>query len=196
MTPDVTEPDRTDDPRDDKTLLFDHVAGDERAFGILAARHQQRMWNVALRTTRNPEDASDALQEAMISAFRRASTFRGDAMVTTWLHRIVVNACLDRLRRNKVRRSEPLPENEDRSLRLAIEDHSEDHLEQRELRSVIADALDQINPDQRAAIVLIDMEGYSVEEAAEMLGCAPGTIKSRCSRGRARLQPLLAPLRD
>ena len=87
-----------------------HVAGDATAFGVLFARHRDRLWAVALRTTGDQEDAADALQEAMISAFRRAGSYRADAAVTTWLHRIVVNACLDRLRRRKVRLAEPLPD--------------------------------------------------------------------------------------
>ena len=76
---------------------------------------------------------------------------------------------------------------------LSVASHADD-IEVKERRAVVAEALNQINADQRAALVLVDMEGYSVEEAAEILGCAPGTIKSRCHRGRARLAPMLAPL--
>src|SRR3954447_22971100 len=97
----------------DRDLLRAHVDGDSEAFGLLFARHRDRLWAVALRTTRDPEDAADALQDAMIAAFRRADAFRGDSAVTTWLHRIVVNACLDRLRRRAVRRAEPLPDDLD-----------------------------------------------------------------------------------
>lgn len=189
------EPVSTDDPRDDHRLLADHVAGDEQAFGILVARHRTRLWAVALRTMRNPEEAADALQDAYISAFRRASSFRGEAKVTTWLHRVVVNACLDRIRRNKVRAADPLPENPDRSADFGVETR-QDPIVAKEMRADVATALRELNPDQRAALVLIDMEGYSVEEAAGILGCASGTIKSRCSRGRAKLVPLLAHLRE
>ena len=175
--------------RPDAELLQAHVNGDPEAFAILVGRHQDRMWAVALRTMRNPEDAADALQEAYISAFRRADSFRGDAQVTTWLHRIVVNACLDRLRRIKVRAADPMPDDLERSAEFATT--GGDPLEVKEQQSVVAAALAQLNPDQRAALVLVDMEGYSVEEAAQLLGCAPGTIKSRCARGRARLVPLL-----
>jgi RNA polymerase sigma-70 factor (ECF subfamily) len=175
--------------RPDAELLQAHVNGDPEAFALLVGRHQDRMWAVALRTMRNPEDAADALQEAYISAFRRADSYRGDAQVTTWLHRIVVNACLDRLRRIKVRAADPMPDDLDRSAEFATS--GGDPLEVKEQQSVVAAALAQLNPDQRAALVLVDMEGYSVEEAAQLLGCAPGTIKSRCARGRARLVPLL-----
>lgn len=183
------------DERTDADLLRAHVAGDPHAFEMLVTRHSQRLWALALRTMRNPEEAADALQDAYISAFRRADTFRGDAAVTTWLHRIVVNACLDRIRRNKVRRTDPLPEQPDRAAELGIVPEN-DELEVKERRADVASALGQINADQRAALVLVDMEGYSVEEAAQILGCAVGTVKSRCSRGRARLVPLLSHLRE
>lgn len=185
----------TDDPRNDHQLLADHVAGDELAFGILVARHRTRLWAVALRTMRNPEEAADALQDAYISAFRRASSFRGEAKVTTWLHRVVVNACLDRIRRNKVRAADPLPDNPDRSADFGVQNH-QDPMVVKEQRADVTKALMELNPDQRAALVLVDMEGYSVEEAAGILGCATGTIKSRCSRGRAKLVPLLQHLRE
>ena len=184
------------DKLDDEQLIAAHVAGDPNAFDALFQRHRDRLWAIALRTMRDPEEAADALQEAMISAFRRAASFRGDSRVTTWLHRIVVNACLDRIRRNAVRRGEPLPSDVDRDLGLASTEDITVGIEHEQVRDVVQDALGQISPDQRAALVLVDMEGYSVEEAARMLGCATGTVKSRCSRGRARLAPLLAALRE
>lgn len=183
------------DEATDQELLRAHVAGDPTAFSLLFARHRNRLWAVALRTMRDPEEAADALQEAMISAFRRAEGFRGDSAVTTWLHRIVVNACLDRIRRNAVRRAEALPEDADRELNLA-EDDETGRIEQSQTRDEVLSALGQIPADQRAALVLVDMEGYSVEEAAVMLGCPTGTVKSRCSRGRAKLVPLLRHLRE
>ena len=182
----------------DSALLQAHRDGDPDAFGVLVTRHRDRFWAVALRTTGNREDAADALQEAMISAFRRADSFRGDALVTTWLHRIVVNACLDRLRRNKVRLASPLPDDLDeyaaRGAVLTTADEADDPEAQALLgdrRTVILAALDLLPPDQKAAIVLVDLEGYPVEEVARMLECPTGTVKSRCARGRARLAVLL-----
>jgi RNA polymerase sigma-70 factor, ECF subfamily len=183
---------------DDRTLLQRHVDGDAEAFGELVRRHRSRLWAVSLRTTSDLEEAADALQDALLSAFRRAEGFRGDSAVTTWLHRIVVNACLDRARRRKVRRTEPLPENDDQAPPTRaglVEEHAE-HVDQRD--AVLA-ALRTLPPEQRAALVLVDMEGYPVADVAEMLGCAVGTVKSRCSRGRARLAlrlGMLAPGRD
>ncbi|MEU8223392.1 RNA polymerase sigma factor SigM [Kribbella sp. NPDC048915] len=178
------------DQLDDHELLRLHVAGNPDTFGYLVKRHRDRMWAVAIRTLGEPEEAADALQEAFISAFRRADSFRGDAKVTTWLHRIVVNACLDRIRRRQVRAADPLPEDEDRAAELAGPSE-DDPAEVRERRLDVLNALKQINSDQRAALVLVDMEGYSIEEAAAILDCAPGTVKSRCARGRAKLLPLL-----
>ena len=184
-------------PRGDAELLRRHVAGDVEAFGRLFARHRDRLWAVALRTTGDPEEAADALQDALISAFRHAESFRGDAAVTTWLHRVVVNASLDRLRRRRARPVQPLPDapeelsRDSRTEEVALVDPA-DLAVDRERREAVLDALATLPPEQRAALVLVDMEGYSVEETAGILQCAPGTVKSRCSRGRARLVPLLA----
>jgi RNA polymerase sigma-70 factor, ECF subfamily len=183
------------DHRTDAELLQAHVEGDPDAFAELVARHQDRMWAIALRIMRNREDAADALQDAYISAFRRAGSYRGDARVISWLHRVVVNACLDRLRALRVRETEPFPEDLDRWRRLGTT-VTKDAVEIKEQRSLVAAALGILNADQRAALVLVDMEGYSVEEAAQILGCAPGTVKSRCARGRARLLPLLSHLKQ
>jgi RNA polymerase sigma-70 factor (ECF subfamily) len=192
------------DERTDAELLAAHVAGDTDAFGLLFARHRDRLWAVALRTMGNPDDAADGLQDGLIAAYRRAASFRGDAQVTTWLHRVVVNACLDRLRAAKVRRAEALPDDLDErgdrgSLATSAPlDPADAALAEDRRRQVVA-ALNELSADQRAALVLVDMEGFSVAEVAEMLDCAEGTVKSRCSRGRARLAVLLgvlAPGRD
>ncbi len=194
----VLEPAEADFCPSDRDLLAPHVAGDATAFAALVTRHQDRMWAIALQVMRNPDDAADALQDAYVAAFRRAGSFRGDAQVTTWLHRVVVNACLDRLRKIKRRSALQLPDDLDRSDLLAVgsPEGAADRLAADHDRSVVAGALDQINPDQRAALVLVDMQGYSIDEAAQILGCAPGTVKSRCARGRAKLLPLLAALRQ
>lgn len=167
----------------DKELLARHVAGDPDAFGELFRRHRDRMWAVALRTVGDRELAADAVQEAFISAFRRADRFRGDSAVTTWLHRITVNASIDRLRREKP--TTPLPEI-DPADRHDRHDSAETALDVRAALATLPEA-------QRVALVLVDMEGLPVAEAAAILGVAEGTIKSRCSRGRAALAPLLTP---
>lgn len=169
----------------DRRLLAAHVDGDAEAFAELVRRHQDRLWAVALRTMGEREEAADALQDALVKAFRAAGSYRGDAAVTTWLHRIVVNACLDRLRRRAARPTASLAD-------VEVPD-PRDHHAGTDIRLDVTAALACLPAGQRAALVLVDMQGLSVTEAAAVLGIAPGTVKSRCSRGRAALVPLLAP---
>jgi RNA polymerase sigma-70 factor (ECF subfamily) len=181
----------TDPERSDLELLRAHAAGDAGAFEEIVRRHRDRLWAVALRTMREPEEAADALQDALISAYRAAGSFRGDSAVTTWLHRIVVNACLDRIRRRQVRSTVPLPEEGPGEVADV-----RDRVAERDTAMVIEAALGQLPAEQRAAIVLVDIEGYSVADTAAMLNVAEGTVKSRCARGRARLAILLGQLRN
>ena len=186
-----------DEPTDAE-LLAAHVAGDPDAFGRLFARHRDRLWAVALRTMGNPHDAADGLQDGLVAAYRRADSFRGEAAVTTWLHRVVVNACLDRLRAAKVRRTEALRDDLDEvggRGSVVTSGGDRDDPEQAALgderRRALLAALGMLPVEQRAALVLVDMEGYSVADVAVMLDCAEGTVKSRCARGRERLAALL-----
>ena len=187
----MTDPEQVSDA----DLLAAHVAGDPAAFEEIVRRHRDRLWAVAMRTTGDPEEASDALQDALISAYRRADQFRGDSAVTTWLHRIVVNASLDRLRRRAVRAAQPLPDDND-ALPGAVVADPVDHMDRREIQLVVTQALAELPEDQRAAVLLVDVEGWSVEDAARMLGCPEGTVKSRCFRGRAKLAKRLDFLRN
>src|SRR5580704_260229 len=175
----------------DASLLRRHADGDADAFGLLFRRHKDRLWAVALRIACDPDDAADALQDAMISAFRRASSFRGESAVTTWLHRIVVNASLDLLRRRSARsvawsgNPDDLPVAEPRQ-----------GVSSTESRLDVAAAMGLLPPPQRAALVLVDMLGYSVADASAILDVSEGTVKSRCARGRAKLLPHLSHLRS
>ena len=177
--------------RSDADLLRAHAAGDASAFEELVRRHQDRLWAVALRTTRDREEAADALQDALISAYKAAGSFRGDSAVTTWLHRIVVNACLDRMRRRQSRTTLQLPEDGPHEPA-----DTRDRVAERDTRMVVEEALGQLPAEQRAAIVLVDVEGWSVAETAAILGVPEGTVKSRCARGRARLAVMLGHLRN
>ena len=176
----------------DEELLRRHVAGDAEAFGELFRRHRDRLWAVALRTVCDPEEAADALQDAMVSAFRRAADFRGESAVTTWLHRIVVNASLDRLRR-RAARSAVAAGDEQAFEALAAQDG--DPARTSDTRLDVDAALRMLPAQQRAALVVVDMLGFSVADAAVILDISPGTVKSRCARARARLLPYLAHLR-
>lgn len=184
-------PPRDDDDALDRALLAAHAGGDRDAFATLVRRHTPRLWAVALRTLHDREEAADALQDALLSAHRAAAGFRGDARVTTWLHRVVVNACLDRARRRQVRPTVALPDHAETTIA-----DPRDAVDEAELSLDLTAALATLPEEQRLAIVLVDLQGLSVAEAAEVLGVAEGTVKSRCSRGRARLAVLLGHLRN
>jgi len=175
---------------DDAALLRAHVAGDRDAFAELVRRHRDRLWAVALRTLGDREEAADAVQDALLSAYRGADRFRGDSAVTTWLHRIVVNACLDRARRRQARPTVPMPDTESATF-VARAAGTPDL----DTAMTVRAALAQLPTEQRVALVLLDMQGYSVAEIAQILGVAEGTVKSRAARGRARLALLLGHLR-
>jgi RNA polymerase sigma-70 factor (ECF subfamily) len=201
----VTAGDTRDDPATpggvdacaptDADLLRAHVDGDPEAFAELFRRHRDRLWAVALRTIGDREEAADAIQDALLSAHRGAARFRGDSAVTTWLHRIVVNACLDRIRRRQAHPTVPLPDGghqADGSVGgVEPAAPATDH----DTALVVRQALAALAPEQRAALVLVDVQGYPVAEAAAILGVAEGTVKSRCARGRARMALLLGHLR-
>ncbi|MHA7648789.1 RNA polymerase sigma factor SigM [Mycobacterium sp. ML4] len=170
--------------RSDTELLAAHAAGDRRAFAELFHRHHRRLYRLARLSSLTREDADDALQDAMLSAHRSAARFREDAAVSTWLHRIVLNACLDRLRRARAKPTVPIRDE------YPVADRSG----QVETAILVQRALQQLPVQQRAAIVAVDMQGYSIAETARLLGVPEGTVKSRCARGRARLAHLLGYL--
>lgn len=179
----------------DQELLALHAAGDPDAFGELVRRHRDRLWAVALRTLGDREEAADAVQDALVSAYRAAHTFRGESAVTTWLHRITVNACLDRARKAASRKTAPLDDTDRLERLLEPHESAEAPAERHDLHRQLLAALATLPAEQRAALVLVDMQGYPVAEAARILDVPTGTVKSRCARGRAKLVPLLTHLR-
>jgi RNA polymerase sigma-70 factor (ECF subfamily) len=171
------------EPAHDAALISAYLAGDHEAFGELFQRHQGHLWAVSLRICGNPDDAADALQDGLIRAMRGANQFQGRAAAGTWLHRIITNAAIDLLRaRHPVVGLDELPE---------LIDRTEPSQESWETGMDLERAFAAIPAEARVALYLVDYEGWTVAEAAATLGVAPGTIKSRCSRGRARLAPLL-----
>lgn len=168
--------------RSDVELLVAHLAGDRWAFSELVQRHRQRLYRAARQHCTTDEDADDAVQEALFKAYRAAGSFRRTSAVGTWLHRIVVNACIDRGRRNslgaKLTGETPVQLIDDRTGQI-------------ETAVVVRQALMRLPADQRAAVVVVDMQGYTVAEAADLLKIAQGTVKSRRARARERLAVLL-----
>lgn len=178
---------RSGHDRTDEQLLAAHVAGDRFAFEVLFNRYQPQLYQLARITIRCPDDARDALQDAMLSAHCGAPKFRHDCSVSSWLYRIVVNACLDRLRRHKARPTTPLEA-------MTSAGSVGDPAPGVDTAIVVELALKRLPVEQRAAIVAVDMQGFSVAEAARMLGVPEGTVKSRRARARTKLATTLGHL--
>ena len=155
------------DEVDDRILLRRHVAGDREAFGEVYRRHRDRMWAVAVGVCGDRELAAEAVQEGFVSAFRRADSFRGDAQVTTWLHRIVVNASID-----QIRKARPTAELTDEVVSRAPA--APDSASRVDTRLAVHEALHSLPEGQRLALVLVDMHGLPVAEAAQVLDVAVG----------------------
>lgn len=175
-------------------------SGDLAAFNWLVLQHQTRVYNLCYRMLSDPDAAADATQEAFLSAYKAIGRFRGEQF-RTWLLRIATNACLDMLRSRKRRptqsldawvtdadgeSSEPLP--------IADLNPSVDPEAQTlrsEMVATIQMGLDDLPDDQRIALLLVDVQGLSYEEAADVTGANLGTVKSRINRGRARMRDYL-----
>lgn len=173
---------RPPDARTDAALLAAHVGGDRRAFDVLFARHRSRLYRAARVRGASAEDADDAVQEAMAAAHRAAGDFRNDGAVSGWLYRMVLNACVSRLRYNRIR---PTGELLDDGLAVV------DPIGRLETALVVRQALLRLPVDQRAAVLAVDLQGYDVATAAALLGVAEGTVKSRRARARLQLAALL-----
>src|SRR5512143_1245161 len=189
----------TDDPvqRRDLILLERAREGDLAAFNDLVVAYQDMLFALIVRMVPDRDSASDAVQEAFFSAYRNMSGFRGGS-VKSWLSRIAINAAMDAQRLRKRRPADPYPELEDDTWQPPAPERDDPvttSLES-ERHQVLNAALARITADQRAAIVLFDVEGYDYAEIATMTGVSLGTVKSRINRGRLALRGLLADRRE
>jgi len=185
----------SDDPvqRRDLILMEQARAGDLNAFNDLVLCYQDFLFALVVRMVPDRDQASDAVQEAFFSAYRNIDGFRGGS-VRSWLSRIAINAAMDAQRLKKRRPADPYPELDDDSWQppsTPAHDPVATSLT-RERHRVLNAALAQITDDQRAAIVLFDVEGYDYAEIAGMTGVSLGTVKSRIHRGRLALRDRLA----
>jgi RNA polymerase sigma-70 factor (ECF subfamily) len=174
-----------DDP--DADLLAAAQAGDRDAVDALLRRHERQLHALCRRITGDPTDALDALQEAMIAIVRGLPRFDGRSKLSTWMHRVATNACLDELRRRRRRPHDALPEVEEPEVAgpPALADAVVD-------RSALDTALAALPPEFRAPVVLRDVLGHDYAEIAAILDIPPGTVRSRIARGRAALARTLA----
>lgn len=178
--------------RRDLILLERANAGDLDAFNDLVRLYQDQLFALVVRMVPDRDQASDVVQEAFFSAYRHMDSFRGGS-VKSWLNRIAVNAAMDIQRARKRRPSQPYPELEDESWQPPAGDDADPERTAvlAERTKALAQALSLITDDQRAAIVLYDVEGYDYLEIADMTGVSLGTVKSRIHRGRLALRGLL-----
>ncbi len=165
----------------DPVLVTRAKDGDAQALEALLTRHQPRVERLARHILRDPDDGNDAAQEALAKVCVRLKQFRGGAQFSTWLHRLVVNTCLDAVERRRARVHEPLSEffqsDDDPARDAGIS----------ELRRELCQALGEVSPQQAQVVLLKDALGYSFEEIAEAAGMPVGTAKCHAHRGRARL---------
>lgn len=168
--------------RNDRQLAADYVNGDTRAFKVIVRRHWQRMYYVARNYARDEQDAQDIVQEAFFKAARSMHNYRGEAKLSTWLHRMTVNAAIDHQRRY-VRNNTSLDDH-DAVTQDANKFLAYSPMEQAERVMAIRKAVAGLPPAQRKALLLMDVDGLSIDRAAKELGVQPGTVKSRRYRAR------------
>lgn len=176
--------------RSDEDLLRRSAAGDRDAFADLARRHQSSLYRFALRSCGGEREAEDALQDALLAAWRGAAGFRQDASARTWLFQVLVHACRRRRRRRsgEPARHDPM---EEAGAVPAAEGHPEVRVAARQLGHAIDEALAAMTPEAREVLVLRDVDGLPGEEAAAALGLSLAAMKSRLHRARLELKQRL-----
>ena len=186
---------------DDAALVRMAQKGDTGAFEELVARHRDRIYARAFSMMRNEEEALDLSQEAWVKGWQRLKQFQGESSFSTWMTRIVINLCLDELRRQKRRRSESIEELDEDSGGVerqmpAVTINPTERLERGELRQRIDKAMAQLSHEHRTVLVLHEFEEMEYKEIAKTMGCSIGTVMSRLFYARRKLAALLADLKS
>jgi RNA polymerase sigma-70 factor (ECF subfamily) len=180
---------RGEETMTDSDVLEQIRQGDEVACAALVRQYAPRMQATARRFLSCDDDCADAVQEAFLSAFRNLDSFAGQASLGTWLHRILVNACLMKLRARSRRRLVPLDD-----LLPACRDDRADALARDEARARVRACIESLPEPHRTILWLRDIEEYDTDQTARRLGITPGAVKTRLHRARHALRPLLEPL--
>jgi RNA polymerase sigma-70 factor (ECF subfamily) len=181
------------DQASDEELVSRYVRGEQRAFDDIVQRYHRRVYAIALRMTGNPEDARDVCQDVFINAMRALRRFRGDAMLSTWFHRVAINASTDHLRRQRRHLGPGL---DDVPERAADEPDPAERAEGASRAEAVHAGLKDISDEHRAVLVLHDLQGLDYAEVADVLGVPLGTVKSRIHRARSELARRLGHLRE
>jgi RNA polymerase sigma-70 factor (ECF subfamily) len=186
---------------DEQQLISRLRVGDERALESVMAQYEARVFGLAFRLTGNRQDAEEVLQDVLLTVFQKIDKFRGDAKLSSWIYRIATNAALMKLRKRPKIRQIPLEEElgpamtEEGTLAEPVVDWSglpSDELSRKELTQRLEEAVAQLPPDYRSAVVLRDVEGLSAEETCKVLKISVAALKSRLHRGRLFLRKRLA----
>jgi RNA polymerase sigma-70 factor (ECF subfamily) len=182
-------------PDDERELLAAHKAGDGQAIATLLRSYQRRVYSICYRMLRNPEEAADVTQDTLVRVIERIGDFDGRSQLSTWVIRIAINNCLTHLRRERVRRHGSLDAASDASgtplgdlLAASRELSPPDHVQQEDRRRLLLRALHRLEVDERAMVVLRDLQGLEYQQISEVLEVPIGTVKSRLFRARAALR--------
>ena len=181
---------------DDETLVRAAQKGDTTAFEELVARHRDKIYARAFSMVRNEEDAIDLSQEAWVKGWQRLKQFQGESSVSTWLTRIIINLCLDHLRKQKRQRTESIEAMAEDSGGVerqmpVVTTNPTAGLERQEVRKRINEALDKLSYEHRTALILHEFEEMEYKEIAKTMGCSIGTVMSRLFYARRRMAVLL-----
>ena len=186
---------------DDRALVRAAQRGDTVAFEELVARHRDKIYGRAYSMLRNEDAALDLSQEAWVKGWQRLRQFQGESSFSTWLTRIVINLCLDELRRQKRQRTESIQELDEETGGVerqmpAVTSNPTERLERGELRQRIDGGLGQLSYEHRTVLVLHEFEEMEYKEIARTMGCSIGTVMSRLFYARRKLAALLADLKN
>ncbi len=186
---------------DDRVLVRAAQRGDMAAFEELVARHRDKIYARAYSMMRNEEEAIDLSQEAWVKGWQRLRQFQGESSFGTWMTRIVINLCLDQLRKHKRQRTESIEEMSEESGGVerqmpVVTVNPTAGLERGELRQRIDRALGQLSYEHRTVLVLHEFEELEYKEIAKVMGCSIGTVMSRLFYARRKMAVLLADLKN
>jgi RNA polymerase sigma-70 factor, ECF subfamily len=185
---------------EDEALAEDCRFGDRRAFNKLVIKYQNRIYSVALRMLRNEEEAKDITQDVFFSAYRAIKRFRGESRLSTWLYRIAINACINRLKSKDHKFSErrdELDSNIVSNSKAAFSDDStynsdpEKLLQNKDLKIMLEREITRLSPEAKAILLMRDVEGLAYDEIEKVLDLPSGTVKSRLHRARTELKERL-----
>ena len=185
---------------DDQTLVRASQGGEMAAFEELVARHRDKIYARAYSMMRNEEEAIDLSQEAWVKGWQRLRQFQGESSFGTWMTRIVINLCLDQLRKHKRQRTESIEEMSEESGGVerqmpVVTVNPTAGLERGELRQRIDRALGQLSYEHRTVLVLHEFEELEYKQIAKVMGCSIGTVMSRLFYARRKMAALLADLK-